>query len=168
MTTHPPTETVRTRYGNCPKCGYEFMAENEVRDFGCGMCGHSPSQDTTVEKDELLTNSKKISSKLVVDTTVDKWEREYMDLAHAYFEPGDKSYWDGIEFGKDFIRHSLQQAREEERERARGEIKSLVKKHSIRCSRFMRTRNTQMCNCSASSFNSALRKISDLLTKEEK
>lgn len=37
-----PTETVRTKYGNCPKCGYEFMGENEARDFGCGMCGYNP------------------------------------------------------------------------------------------------------------------------------
>jgi len=40
---------------------------------------------------------------------------EYDDLSHAYFEPGDKDYWDGIEFAKDFFsRHfiSKQELRE--------------------------------------------------------
>lgn len=30
---------------------------------------------------------------------------EFEELAHAYFEPGDKTYWDAIEFAKDFFKH---------------------------------------------------------------
>ena len=29
---------------------------------------------------------------------------EFEELAHAYFEPGDKDYWDGIELAKDYIK----------------------------------------------------------------
>lgn len=37
---------------------------------------------------------------------IDEEVKELENLAHAYFEPGDKGYWDGIELGKDFLRSS--------------------------------------------------------------
>ena len=34
-------------------------------------------------------------------------EKEFDELSHAYFEPGDKDYWEGIEFGKSFLKQSF-------------------------------------------------------------
>lgn len=30
--------------------------------------------------------------------------KQFDELAHAFFEPGDKDYWDGIELAKGFIK----------------------------------------------------------------
>ena len=39
--------------------------------------------------------------------------KRFEELAHAYFEPGDKTYWDAIEFAQSFFESELSQIHEE-------------------------------------------------------
>lgn len=46
-----------------------------------------------MNKQSILTQMKKQPKSL----------KEFEELAHAYFEPGDKTYWDGINLAKSFF-----------------------------------------------------------------
>lgn len=60
-------------------------------------------------------------------STSPAWEKEYEELAHAYFEPGDKNYWDGIEYAQSFI-HNLLATQNREHQLLVLEEHALVKK----------------------------------------
>ncbi len=52
-------------------------------------------------------------------------KEDFENLAHAYFEPGNKTYWDGIEFAKSFWVTFLDQELSRQVEDIKGDIENV-------------------------------------------
>lgn len=52
---------------------------------------------------------------------IDEAIKRFEELSHAYYEPGDKTYWDAIEYGESCLKQELQTAISKTREETKLE-----------------------------------------------